>query len=47
MEKIGMTRDAQGDFGHPQFSKEHWPSRHVLYPMEKGESSDDKKTLNH
>src|SRR5215471_6558546 len=31
MEKIGMTRDIEGDFDHPRIPKEHPLCRHVLY----------------
>lgn len=37
MEKIGMTRDFQGDFEHPKLPKEHPLSKHVLYRMKKSE----------
>jgi RimJ/RimL family protein N-acetyltransferase len=33
MEKIGMTRDAQGDFDHPRLAEGHPLRRHVLYQM--------------
>ena len=31
MERIGMTRDANGDFDHPRLSKNHPLIKHVLY----------------
>lgn len=31
MEKIGMVRDADGDFDHPRLPKDHPLCRHVLY----------------
>ncbi len=31
MQKIGMTRDKNGDFNHPKLPSEHALSRHVLY----------------
>jgi RimJ/RimL family protein N-acetyltransferase len=31
MEKIGMTRDRNGDFEHPMLPPDHHLSRHVLY----------------
>ena len=31
MEKIGMTRDLNGDFDHPELPPDHPFSRHVLY----------------
>jgi len=31
MEKIGMTRDAAGDFDHPRLPEGHPKRRHVLY----------------
>ena len=31
MERIGMTRDARGDFDHPALPKRHRLRRHVLY----------------
>ena len=31
MQKIGMTRDVNGDFDHPSLAKDHRLSRHVLY----------------
>jgi RimJ/RimL family protein N-acetyltransferase len=31
MEKIGMTRDPNGDFDHPELPVNHHLSRHVLY----------------
>ena len=31
MERIGMTRDAEGDFDHPQLPKDHPLIKHVLY----------------
>lgn len=31
MEKIGMTRDLNGDFDHPNVPKDHPLCRHVLY----------------
>lgn len=35
MEKIGMKYDPQGDFAHPELSKEHLYSKHVLYRIRK------------
>lgn len=31
MEKIGLQRDANGDFAHPKLAADHPLSRHVLY----------------
>ena len=31
MEKIGMTRDLEGDFDHPKVPDDHTLKRHVLY----------------
>ncbi len=31
MEKIGMTRDFEGDFGHPKLEPNHPLSMHILY----------------
>jgi RimJ/RimL family protein N-acetyltransferase len=31
MERIGMTRDPNGDFDHPELPANHHLSRHVLY----------------
>jgi RimJ/RimL family protein N-acetyltransferase len=31
MERLGMTRDAGGDFGHPRIEEGHPLRRHVLY----------------
>ena len=33
MEKIGMTRDHEGDFDHPAVTKGHEIERHVLYRL--------------
>ena len=33
MEKIGMTRDAAGDFDHPRITVGHPRGRHVLYRL--------------
>jgi len=33
MERIGMVRDADGDFDHPALAAEHPLARHVLYRM--------------
>lgn len=35
MEKIGMTRDFQGDYEHSKLPKEHRLSKHVLYRIKK------------
>ena len=37
MERIGMRRDAQGDFDHPSFAATHPLRRHVLYRIGAGE----------
>jgi RimJ/RimL family protein N-acetyltransferase len=34
MEKIGLHRDAAGDFDHPRFPEGHRLRRHVLYRLE-------------
>jgi RimJ/RimL family protein N-acetyltransferase len=34
MEKIGMTRDLDGDFEHPSLDKNHRLARHVLYRVQ-------------
>lgn len=31
MQRIGMTRDKQGDFEHPDLEPGHWITPHVLY----------------
>jgi hypothetical protein len=31
MERLGMTRDAGGDFDHPRIEEGHPLRRHVLY----------------
>ena len=31
MEKIGMHRDAKGDFAHPKLPADHQLSQHILY----------------
>jgi len=36
MEKIGMTRDADGDFAHPGLPAGHKLAPHVLYRIERG-----------
>lgn len=33
MERIGMTRDLNGDFAHPLLPKDHRLSKHVLYKI--------------
>jgi RimJ/RimL family protein N-acetyltransferase len=35
MEKIGMTRDLNGDFAHPKLPLDHPLSKHVLYKLSK------------
>lgn len=35
MEKIGMTRDLNGDFAHPKLPADHPLSKHVLYRIQK------------
>ena len=35
VERIGMTRDMQGDFAHPMLLPDHRLSKHVLYRVEK------------
>jgi RimJ/RimL family protein N-acetyltransferase len=35
MEKIGMTRDASGDFEHPNLPEAHPLRRHVLFRLQK------------
>ena len=37
MEKIGMRRDAGGDFAHPRLPADHPLSPHVLYRARRGE----------
>ena len=39
MEKIGMIRDAAGDFDHPRIPRGHPLSRHVLYRSRRGSSA--------
>ena len=41
MEKIGMTRDAKGDFDHPRLPPNHPLLKHVLYrkPYRRGDPS--------
>ncbi len=39
MEKIGMTRDADGDFDHPRLPEGHQLRRHVLYRISRPASS--------
>ncbi len=41
MEKIGLKRDLNGDFDHPNIPKDHRLARHVLYRL----SMKDYKTL--
>jgi RimJ/RimL family protein N-acetyltransferase len=33
MERLGLRRDAAGDFSHPRLPAEHPLSRHVLYRL--------------
>lgn len=33
MERLGMTRDVDGDFDHPLVPPGHWLRRHVLYRL--------------
>ncbi len=35
MEKIGMTRDLEGDFLHPSLPADHPIAKHVLYRLKK------------
>lgn len=35
MEKIGMIRDLEGDFAHPNLPLEHKLSKHILYRIQK------------
>ncbi|QKW36713.1 GNAT family N-acetyltransferase [Actinomadura sp. NAK00032] len=42
MERIGMTRDASGDFDHPLVPDGHRLKRHVLYRVTAGRSSPGK-----
>lgn len=35
MERIGMTRDAEGDFDHPALAEGHRLRRHVLYRLQR------------
>ncbi len=35
MDKIGMTRDLNGDFAHPKLEPDHRLSKHVLYRIRK------------
>ena len=37
MERLGMTRDAAGDFDHPRISEGHPLRRHVLYRLRRPE----------
>lgn len=37
MERIGMTRDPEGDFDHPRLPKGHPLERHVLYRLRRAE----------
>jgi RimJ/RimL family protein N-acetyltransferase len=37
MERIGMTRDPDGDFLHPRIAPDHKLARHVLYRITRGE----------
>jgi hypothetical protein len=34
MEKIGMKRDIEGDFAHPELPADHPLSKHVLYRLQ-------------
>ena len=36
MERLGMNRDLNGDFNHPQLAPDHPISKHVLYRITKG-----------
>jgi ribosomal-protein-alanine N-acetyltransferase len=45
MQKIGMTRDKNGDFNHPKLPANHRLSRHVLYYCYKNSSSSTKLGL--
>lgn len=35
MEKIGMIRDLNGDFAHPNLPLDHRLSKHILYRIQK------------
>jgi RimJ/RimL family protein N-acetyltransferase len=37
MEKLGMRRDARGDFADPRFEPGHWLQPHVLYRLDRPE----------